>query len=77
MGDLVADYEAQHHSLPEVSGVDALRFLMTQHGLKQRDLPEIGTQGVVSEVLTGKRDLNVRQIRAVSARFGVSPATFL
>jgi HTH-type transcriptional regulator/antitoxin HigA len=50
---------------------------MTQHGLRQGDLPEIGSQGVVSEILTGKRDLNVRQIRALSARFGVSIATFL
>lgn len=77
VGDLIADYEAQHHTLPEVSGVQALKFLMTQHGLKQGDLPEIGSQGVVSEILMGKRDLNVRQVRALSARFGVSTATFV
>jgi HTH-type transcriptional regulator/antitoxin HigA len=35
---------------------------MEQHGLKQTDLREIGSQGVVSEILSGKRDLNVRQI---------------
>jgi HTH-type transcriptional regulator/antitoxin HigA len=50
---------------------------MEQHGLRQSDLPEIGSQGVVSEVLAGKRELNVRQIRALSERFGVSPATFV
>lgn len=77
VGDLIADYEAQHHTLPEVSGVQALKFLMTQHGLKQGDLPEIGSQGVVSEILMGKRDLNIRQVRALSARFGVSTATFV
>ena len=77
VGELIADYEAQHHRLPEVSGVEALKFLMTQHGLKQTELPEIGSQGVVSEILTGKRDLNVRQVRALSARFGVSTATFI
>jgi antitoxin component HigA of HigAB toxin-antitoxin module len=33
--------------------------------------------GVVSEILTGKRELNLRQVRALSARFGVSAATFL
>lgn len=77
VGDLIAGYEAQHHTLPEVSGVQALKFLMTQHGLKQGDLPEIGSQGVVSEILMGKRDLNVRQVRALSARFGVSTATFV
>ena len=50
---------------------------MDEHGLTQSDLPEIGSQGVVSEVLNGKRDLNVRQIRALAARFGVSAAVFI
>ena len=77
VGDLIADYEAQNHTLPEASGVEALKFLMTQHELKQGDLTEIGSQGVISEILTGKRDLNVRQIRALSKRFGVSTATFV
>ena len=77
VGDLIEDYEAEQHQLPEVSGIDALKFLMAQHGLKQGDLKEIGSQGVVSEILTGKRELNVRQVRALSQRFGVSTATFL
>lgn len=77
VGDLIEDYEAEHHAIPEASGVQVLKFLMEQHGLKQSDLPEIGSQGVVSEVLTGKRELNVRQIRALSERFAVSPATFI
>ena len=77
VGDLIEDYEAEQHQLPEVSGIDALKFLMAQHGLKQGDLEEIGSQGVVSEILTGKRELNVRQVRALSERFGVSTATFL
>ena len=77
VGDLIKDFEAAHHPLPEVTGVQALRFLVKQHGLKQSDLREIGSQGVVSEILTGKRELNLRQIRALSKRFGVSTATFV
>lgn len=77
VGDLIADYEATHQPLPESTGVEALKFLMTQHGLNQADLAEIGSQGVVSEILKGKRELNVRQVRALSARFGVSAVTFL
>ena len=50
---------------------------MEEHGLKQADLPEIGSQGIVSEVLSGKRELNVRQIRALAKRFHVSPAVFI
>ena len=53
-----------------------IRFLMEQHGLTQSDLPEIGTQGVVSEILRGKRELNTRQISELSSRFHVSPAVF-
>lgn len=77
VGDLIEDYETENHPLPDVTGVQALKFLMEQHGLKQTDLSEIGSQGVVSEILAGKRDLNVRQIRVLSERFGVSPATFV
>lgn len=77
VGDLIDDYETEHHPLPQATGVQALRFLMEQHGLNQGDLPEIGSQGVVSEVLAGKRDLNIRQVRQLSERFGVSTATFV
>jgi len=50
---------------------------MQEHRLRQSDLPEIGSQGVVSEVLAGKRELNARQIKRLAKRFGVSPAVFI
>jgi HTH-type transcriptional regulator / antitoxin HigA len=50
---------------------------MESHGLKQSDLPEIGSQGVVSEVMRGRRELNVRQIRALAQRFGVLTSLFV
>ena len=77
VGDLIEDYEAEHHALTPGTGIQALKFLMDQHGLKQGDLGEIGSQGVVSEILAGKRELNIRQVRALAARFGVSAATFI
>jgi HTH-type transcriptional regulator/antitoxin HigA len=77
LGTLVHAYEEQHHPMPECSGVDVLRFLMDEHGLSQSSLPEIGSQGVVSDILRGKRELNVRQIRALAKRFQVSPAVFI
>jgi len=74
---LIEAYDREHHALPAASGVDVVRFLMEQHGLNQSDLPEIGSQGVVSEVLAGRRQLNTRQIRDLAARFGVDPGAFL
>ena len=53
VGERFREYDARHHPAANVSGVEMLRFLMQQHGLKQSDLPEIGTQNVVSEILKG------------------------
>jgi len=73
----IAAYEEVHVPVQDISGPAVLRTLMDEHGLSQLDLPEVGSQGVVSEVLAGKRNLNVRQIARLAARFGVSPAVFL
>ena len=54
-----------------------MKEIMREHQLRQSDLPEIGTQGVVSEIMAGKRELNTRQIRKLAERFGVSPAVFV
>jgi HTH-type transcriptional regulator / antitoxin HigA len=74
---LIEAYDRQHHALPEASGAEVLRFLMHEHGLAQTDLPEIGSQGVVSEVLAGRRRLNVRQMQALAVRFGVDAGAFM
>ncbi|MFK0572774.1 type II toxin-antitoxin system HigA family antitoxin [Endozoicomonas sp.] len=54
-----------------------LQTLMRQHDLKQSELPEIGSQGVVSEVLNGKRTLNLKQIQKLASRFQISAALFM
>ena len=77
LGSLVGDYEDAQNPAPKVSPVATLRFLMEQHQLTQSDLPEVGTQGVVSELLHGKRDLNVRQIKALAERFHVPANVFI
>ena len=73
----IEKYEAEHVPIPAAKPVAVLKFLMREHDLRQSDLPEIGSQGVVSEVLTGKRELNARQIKRLAKRFGVSPAVFV
>lgn len=77
LGTLIQAYEEEHFEAPEASGPEMLRFFMEEHGLKQSDLPEVGSSRAVSEVLRGKRELNARQIRALAARFRVSPAVFI
>ncbi len=76
IGDLIDAYDQEHRPMPSVTGAEALRYLMQEHGLNQGDLPEIGVQSVVSEILNGKRALNVRHIRALSERFGIAAEVF-
>lgn len=77
IGEWVEAWDHEHRPMPKASGVDALRYMMREHGLSQSDLPGVGAQSVVSEVLSGKRQLNLRQIRWLAERFGVSVETFI
>lgn len=77
LGTLSREYELNHVEEPQADAIAVLQFLMAEHALKQSDLGEIGSQSVISEILSGKRQLNVRQILQLSDKFHVSPAVFL
>ncbi len=77
LGALIGEYDDTHYAKQNVSPTEMLQFLMVQHQLTQSSLPELGSQGVVSEILSGKRVLNVRQIKALAIRFHVPPSTFI
>jgi HTH-type transcriptional regulator / antitoxin HigA len=68
----IREYEDRVHPWPDTStAATVLASLMEEHGLKQSDLPEVGAQSVVSAVLAGKRQLNLRQVKALARRFSV------
>ena len=77
VGKLIENYEDQKYNIKDAPPVEVLKYLMQEHGLKQSDLKEIGSQGIVSEILAGKRTLNIEQIKKVSNRFHVSPLAFI
>lgn len=78
LADLVDDYESEKHKTSAISGKDMLAYLMELKGLTQSDLAkELGGQPIVSKILKGERELNLRQIKALSKRFKVSPEVFI
>lgn len=78
LGKYIKEWDDAHYLVHVRSSPrETLAYLMERHGLTQRDLPEVGSQGVVSEILAGRRRLNVRQIGAVIRRFHVSADLFL
>ena len=63
LGELIAEYEARDKMPSEATGAEVLRYLMQRDNLRQIDLPELGSQVVVSELLSGRRDFNARQAK--------------
>jgi HTH-type transcriptional regulator / antitoxin HigA len=78
VGDIIAAYEERHYPIADAEPREVLRLLMEQNNLQQKDLAaELGSQSVVSEILSGKREINARQAKTLAARFAVSPGAFL
>jgi HTH-type transcriptional regulator/antitoxin HigA len=75
---LIEKYEDEHFPVKPATGVDIVKFLMEQNGLKQKDLIGIlGSKSTISEILNGKRPLNLHHIKKLAERFNVEPATFV
>ena len=69
---LVEIYEDEHYPIPKPTPLEAIQFAMEQQGLARRDLePFIGSRGVVSEVLAGKRRLTLDMIHRLHAGLGI------
>ena len=78
LSELVSTYESKRFKFEKSESRDMLAYLMEANQLKQSDLQdEIGSQSVVSDILSGKRTLNVGHIRKLANRFKVSPALFI
>jgi HTH-type transcriptional regulator/antitoxin HigA len=75
---VIENYENAHYPITPINPIDAIKFRMEEQGLKQSDLtPYFGTKSRVSEVLSGKRQLTVAMIKALSIGLGISPQTLL
>jgi HTH-type transcriptional regulator/antitoxin HigA len=78
LGDLVERYESAAHPLPGATDGEVLRHLIEARGESQAAVARATgiPASVVSEVLSGKRHLNRRQIDRLSAYFKVGPGAF-
>ncbi len=75
---LIEHYEEEHDPIGEVTDIEIIKFMMTENNLKQKDLVGIlGGKSAVSEILSGKRTLNLKHIKKLAEKFHVKPATFV
>jgi HTH-type transcriptional regulator/antitoxin HigA len=61
---LVKQYELQHFPVPRPKPLEAIRFRLEQMAMSEAELSEIlGYRSRKSEILSGKRKLNLAMIR--------------
>jgi len=75
---LIEVYDEEHHHVPEQPPNEAVKYLMEQRGLKQKDLvPVLGSRAQVSDLVNGKRGISKAQARKLAEYFGVSAEILL
>jgi HTH-type transcriptional regulator/antitoxin HigA len=75
---LVRQYEDSKYPLGHATPAEALRALMEDRGLRQRDLiPVFGSSSVASNVINGKRAISKAHARKLAEYFGVPASLFI
>ena len=75
---LIEEYEGKYYQIPQATPQDVLLHLIEVRELKQADLVGvIGSKGVVSEVVNGKRAISKAQAKALGKFFNVNPSVFI
>lgn len=80
LSTLTAAYETGHHPIDvsRLGALDAVSFLLKEHGLNASDLGRIlGQRQLGSAILRGTRQLSKSHILKLASHFGVSPDVFL
>lgn len=76
ISDRIAEYE-EDIEMPKIAAVEMLQGLMEIKGLKQSDLKHIAPQSVISEILKGKRTINLKQAKGFSEFFNIPIERFI
>lgn len=75
---LVEAYETQNYPMDQSLPHEILQHIMEASDTRQADLVGIiGSSGVVSEVVNGKRSISKAQAKALGDYFKVSPSLFI
>ena len=75
---LIETYEEHQFCVPASLPHEMLQYIMECSGTRQVDLVGLlGSSGVVSEIVNGKRAMSKAQAKALGDRFKVSPSLFI
>jgi HTH-type transcriptional regulator/antitoxin HigA len=74
---LIKEYESEHYPVPKPNPLEAIKFRLEQMNMSEAQLSQIlGYRSRKSEILTGKRKLNLAMIRKLTEKLNI-PAEVL
>jgi HTH-type transcriptional regulator / antitoxin HigA len=80
LSDLIEACDERNFSMEmtDAAPIEILKFLMDENGMNSSDLGrELGSKGLASDILHGKRQMSKTVILKLAARFRVEPGLFL
>lgn len=79
LSSLIETFDREHVLPSKVSGLEALRHLVKEHGMSGADLSRLldAHRTLGPMILRGERKLTIQHLRTLSEHFGVSAELFL
>ncbi len=75
---LINEFEEKAYPIRDVPPNERLQFLLEQRGMKQKDLiPLFGSEGVVSEIISGKRAITLKTAQKLAIFFNTRAEMFI
>ncbi|SIP95564.1 HTH-type transcriptional regulator / antitoxin HigA [Rhizobium sp. RU35A] len=75
---LIEEYEARHFPIDRASPVEVVKAVMEANNYTRADLVAvIGSKARAADLLNGRREINLDQIRKLSRAWGIPPAALI
>lgn len=75
--ELMQRWEDEHVMVPVAEPKEVLRYLLEENGLKQKDLSDIASPTLMSDILAGRRGISRVLAKRLADRFNVNVSAFL
>ena len=75
---LIEQYEARHYVIPEASPIEVVKSVMEANNYSRADLVAvIGSKARAADLLNGKREINLDQIRKLSREWNIPAGSLI
>jgi HTH-type transcriptional regulator/antitoxin HigA len=75
--ELIERWEDGHVVIPDTEPKEVLRYLLEENDLKQKDLSDIASPTLISDILAGRREISRVLAKRLADRFNVNVSAFL